>query len=191
MYHYECDYCGARINVQNVPYVTAAITFITGNQDRLGNPEKLVEPTRFFHAHSTRGLEECDRLGIEVNAEKLGDCCYTRALKQLEGVPVTDPGKGLEWRLVPAESEQKRAASGKSHVVQVAVDADLTDFLETLATPHRTRTRRALGRAGIHTLDEVAARSDDELMALEGIGGTLRCKLRAFIAAREKAQVTA
>jgi hypothetical protein len=64
-------------------------------------------------------------------------------------------------------------------------------FLATLAASHRMRMARALKRAGIDTLDEAAVLSDDELMALEGIGWGLRCRLRTFTAAREKAQVTA
>jgi hypothetical protein len=194
MYRYQCDYCGEQIAVERgTPYIEARIQFITGNADRLGKPEMLLEPSRFFHAHSVRGLEECDRLGIEVNAEELGDCCYTRALRQLEGVPVTDPGAGLEWRLMPAgeTAQEPRHAGTTPPSRSVPPDADMAAFLATLAKAHRTRTQNALRRAGLHTLEQAAAASDDELMRAPGIGWTLRCKLRAFVAAREKSKATA
>lgn len=60
-----------------------------------------TEPTRFFHATKLRNLDEMDRLGI-VLKEDLGDCCYTRALRAIEGIaPDTPPDMGLEWRLMP------------------------------------------------------------------------------------------
>jgi hypothetical protein len=199
MYHYECDYCGGRINAGDVPYVRARIAFITGNQDRFGEQEELIEPTRFFHAHSVRGLEECDRLGIEVNAEKLGDCCYTRALKQLEGVPVTDPGVGMEWRLLPVGHEGREDREARLNGEPIWDKAHKHPWpreeFSFLRSPARVFPGD-LRSLGIETFGDLrGAIESGELRQVRGIGQKtfelFKRETEAFLAAREKAQVTA
>lgn len=50
-------------------------------------------------------------------------------------------------------------------------------FLSTLVAP----ARRALEREGIHTLADLAARSEADLLALHGVGPTTLPKLRAAL----------
>jgi hypothetical protein len=101
MFHYQCDWCGERINAHRDQYVKASIEIVTHETDRLGREETETEPTRFFHVAPLRSSEEWNRLGLEVRSEEIGDCCYTRALKAIEGRDFDAPDAGMEWRLVP------------------------------------------------------------------------------------------
>ena len=80
-----------------------------------------------------------------------------------------------------------RIYNGEPAPVQaVAADADLDSFLATLKPSQRTTLRDRLSRQGIVSLDQLAAMSDDEMMALEGVAWKLRCKIRDFITARDE-----
>jgi hypothetical protein len=186
MYYYQCDWCGGQIDTQQ-PYAKANIKIVSASRDRLGRREETVEPTRFFHANPLRSLDEWDRLGIEVKDEGLSDCCYTRALNQIEGEPDSGtPDMGMEWRLVPVDApvgETRAAPTSKP----VPADADLGDFLATLAPSPRHALSRTLERAGVDTLEGLEALTVDDLMEMPGIGWTTVKKIRAFIAARGEA----
>jgi hypothetical protein len=101
MYHYQCDWCGEQIRVSSEPYVRANIALVTNQTDYRGKREEEAEPSRFFHVTPRRSRDEWDRLGLEVKNEAISDCCYTRALRAIEGSGWEEPDAGLEWRLVP------------------------------------------------------------------------------------------
>lgn len=107
MYHYECDWCHERIDVHRKPYVKVSIDVIGTTTDYRGKREAQVEPARFFHAAPLRSRDEWDRLGLglEVKDETLSDCCYTRALRAIEGDDFSAPDAGFEWQLVPVGSK--------------------------------------------------------------------------------------
>jgi len=101
MYHYQCDWCGEQIRVASEQHVRANIALVTDQTDYRGKREEEAEPSRFFHVTPRRSRDEWDRLGLEVRNEEIGDCCYTRALRAIEGSGWEEPDAGLEWRLVP------------------------------------------------------------------------------------------
>lgn len=191
MYHYECDWCGEPIKVEKEPFVKASITLVTTKRrDYSSKREEYAEPTRFFHAHDLRSVDEFDRLGIEVKHESLGDCCYTRALRQIEGVaPDTPPDMGLEWRLVPINEPQGEAAARDSvNRLSTGPDAELEDFLATLSPSWKTRIGNALQRAKVSTLDQLALLSPSEITRISEMGfGTFQ-RLMVFIEERERAR---
>lgn len=185
MYHCECDWCRERIDTDKQQYVRASIKMVTGKSDSLGRPDDETEPTRFFHVTPLRSRDEWDRLGIEVRSNEIGDCCYTRALRAIEGGDFEAPDAGLEWRLMPVDGGGER---GTTRQPRVAADADLEAFFATLAPSPRHRLWGRFDRQGISTLEQLDAMTDDELLALEGVAWVTRCKIRAFIAARNEAR---
>jgi hypothetical protein len=185
MYHYQCDWCGESIDVK-LPYVRAAIEVVTTARSRLGEREKVIEPTRFFHAHDLRGVEEFDRLGIEVKDQNLGDCCYTRALRQIEGVgPDTLPDMGLEWRLVPVGAEIASPSPRRSRKQPPPdgpwnPDAVISRFVLGLSP----KVKHAVRRARINTVEQIEGMSDEEILRLDGIGYGTLCKMRELVDAQ-------
>jgi Helix-hairpin-helix domain len=161
----ECDWCREAI-ATGESYVTLAI-------DGKINREDVSGPARVF----------CGGRG-----GKNEQSCGSRLLALLNGNPGGRVDMGMEWQLVEVsgalESDQRHRHSTPR---PVSADADLAEFLATISDGHQTRTRNALAKAGLATLDEIAAMSDDDLMAINGIGWTLRTKMRHFIAAREAA----
>jgi hypothetical protein len=197
MYHFACDWCGEQIKTQREPYVETSIQLISLGTDRLGKREQHMGPTRFFHARDLQSVDELDRLGIEVKHEEIGDCCYTRALKQLEGVPVTDPGAGLEWRLVPVEGDEK-LAGGPVRVKGKLVERD--DELEAFCKWHTARApgqrialRRALDAGNIETFQLLTELTDQDLRSLPGIGPRIVAAIREYehIVAEDRRKVEA
>jgi hypothetical protein len=195
MYHYQCDWCGKRINEVSEQYVRANIRIVTTEVERFsGKRIDEVEPTRFFHVTPLRTRSEWDRLGldIEVGSDKLGDCCYTRALRAIEGGDFDEPDAGLEWRLVPVGARildtpsRPRVPGGAPGCPDgVWADPGLAEFLGTLAPSPRHKMARALAEGGIETLGLVEELDDEELLALDGMGAITLAKLRSFIAARQ------
>jgi hypothetical protein len=189
----ECDWCGEEIDTRRDQYVKARISVITGELDHLRRPVEEAEPTRFFHVTPRRSRDEWDRLGLEVRSEAIGDCCYTRALRAIEGRGFDEPDAGMEWRLMPITARPERASYGRqgsriAPAEPVDADADLAAFLNTLVPPHGERLGHALAGEGITELDQLEAMSDGDLLLLKGVGLTLLRKLRAFLAARAEAR---
>jgi hypothetical protein len=196
MYHYQCDWCGKQINTERKQYVKASISIVTLEKDRI-REERVAqaEPTRFFHVTPLRSKDEWDRLGldIEVGSDDLGDCCYTRALRAIEGHDFDEPDAGLEWRLMPIDGAdepvtQERSGSRRPPAQPVDADADLEAFYFTLAPSQRHKLWGQFEAQGISDLDQLSAMSDDELIALDGVAWLTRCKIREFIAARDEAR---
>jgi hypothetical protein len=113
MFHTVCDWCRKSIKTGTEPYVRALIEIRTLERDRLNKRVDETEPTRFFHCAPLRSRGEWDRLGldIEVRSDELGDCCYTRALRAIEGGDFDAPDAGFEWRLLPVGARDDLDAS--------------------------------------------------------------------------------
>jgi hypothetical protein len=183
MYRTECDWCHNQIHTSREQYVEVSIEVVTHETDHLQRPKNEQEPTRFFHVAPRRSCDEWDRLGLEVRSEDIGDCCYTRALRAIEGTDFDEPDAGFEWRLVPLVDGPLPAQAGDPRG-RAGLDDDLHAFLQTLAPSPRFKLRHALADAGITTLTLASELTDDELLAVNGIGPTLVRKLRAFVAQR-------
>jgi hypothetical protein len=167
----ECDWCREPITTGE-SYMTLAIDGKINGEDASG-------PARVFCGGRGRKGEES---------------CGSRLLALLNGNPGGRVDMGMEWQLVDvgvvAESGDGRHHSSTPAPRPVSTDADLAEFFATISSSHQARTRNVLARAGLTTLDGIAATSDDDLMAVDGIGWILRTKLRRFIAARDAARET-
>jgi hypothetical protein len=160
----ECDWCRNPIEA-GTTYVTVAIE---GKIDR----EDVGGPARVFCG----GAAGCAR----------------RLLTLLDGNPQGRVDMGLEWQLVPAGGAENDSHGNRTPAPRpVAADADLAEFLETLAPSPKAALRRAFHSAGVATLDQAAGMTDDELMEIRGIGWPTRTRLRRFIDARDAARAGA
>lgn len=127
MYHHACDWCGERINTTREQYVELAVEIVTLETERIREQRvRETEPTRFFHVTPLRSRDEWDRLGldIEVRSDDLGDCCYTRALRAIEGNGFDEPDAGLEWRLVPVGATVSEPSAGEAEPCDKGVLAE-------------------------------------------------------------------
>jgi hypothetical protein len=199
-YYVTCNWCGESIghdeDCATVPVEIKRRNKSRGILDR--EWAKEVRPTLHFHVSE---LEDRDRMGLSAELNDEPDCCYMRAMAVVKGRGTETPDMGMEWRLVPVDDDvsttvdtASTVAGAKGHgnrtpaPVQVQADADLDALLATLAPSPRAALDRAFRRADISTLEQIEAMSDDDLMAINGIGWTTRCKIRTFLADRAAAR---
>lgn len=186
-----CDWCGAHIpNEADCAKLPITIQRRRSNalDARLAEETK---PTLFFCVDpGTR--EARSRMGLEQRFESPGGC-FERAMRAITGTRTETPDMGMEWQLVPIGTTAATQQHGRRHgnrapaAGPVAADADLAAYLNTLAPSPAASLRRALLGKGISTLDQIEAMSDDDLMAIKGVGWRTRCKVRAFLAERAAA----
>ena len=109
---------------------------------------------------------------------------------------MSDPGLGMEWRLV-AIGEGEPAPRPKSVRAPGVPPPPATDPSEIVAFAGHARDARAsrrclrdlpakrrklLPRAGIVSLDQVAAMTDEQLVAIDGVGHGMVRRLREALA---------
>jgi hypothetical protein len=194
-YIITCDWCGKHIGNEtdcaSLP-VTVKRHGSGSRRPNLGAGRDWGQetlPTLFFCV-SSDGRDARDRMGLAAPRESPGGC-FERAMDAIRGTPTETPDMGMEWRLVAvgaADTDGRAHGNRPPAPVPVAADADLAAYLDTLAPSARACLVRALHGAGISTLEQIEAASDDDLMAINGISWNTRCKLRAFQAERAAAR---
>jgi DNA-binding XRE family transcriptional regulator len=187
-YWTECDWCGKSLVDEDRAEMRVTIYRTKGRTELQAAWAKEVKVTRHFCvAPKDRDLDEAghDRMGLTPD-EAVEKSCYDRAIEVLTGTPTDDPGKGYEWRLMPVAptTEKVSPAIAPSSVHDATPLPEVVDLPDASAgRRHRTargtslseagltpRARHALVRADIVTLEEVAERTEAELMALNGVG---------------------
>ncbi len=183
-YRTHCDWCGTHLaheDDQAVMPVTVYHRRGKGALDAKWAEETGV--TRHFCAHARD--EDLTEAGRQAS-------CYERAIAAVRGTPLSDPGMGMEWRMMPVAGEQPDVSAVVASKVP-APGAELDDpvaFAETHVTRelHDVILRRlpaskryVLPRCGIVSLDQVAVMSDDELLAIDGIGHRTLMLLREAV----------
>jgi DNA-binding transcriptional regulator YiaG len=183
-YWTECDWCGRCLEGEDHAEMRVTIHRTKGRTELQAAWAKEVKQTRHFCV-MPKDVElddsGSDRMGM-APTESGQKSCYNRAIDAMTGSPITDPGKGYEWRLVSVEEEHverppartlasrfgspEECAAPDSVAIRQRAAAG-TFISEAGITP---RARHALIGADIVTLEEVAGRSEHELLALEGVG---------------------
>jgi hypothetical protein len=188
-YRTHCDWCGEHL----------------AHED-----DQAVMPVTIYHRRGKGALDAkwAEETGItrhfcarpKGEAADKRDRCYERAVAAVKGTPVSDPGLGMEWRIVPVvegDLAPARATSARAPGVPAPPAADPSQIVE-FADTHVTRElhdaivdrlpakrQRVLPQAGIVSLDQVAAMSDEQLLAIEGIGRGTLGKLREAVESRD------
>jgi hypothetical protein len=123
--------------------------------------------------------------------------CYDRAIAAITGEKLTDPGLGMEWRLMPVDREPgpAEAAKPKSNSPDYTPPQnpdELTLFGGKMITRELAQVLRQLrpGQkfilpdAGIVSLEQVARMSDADLLGMYGVGRKMVGELRDAIRRR-------
>lgn len=192
-FHINCDWCGASLYKKDM-----AVIEVTIKRRRSNDHERILaqetRPTRHFCVNDEVNY---DRLGLPSDEDDLGSC-YERAIATITGERTQPPNLGLEWRLMPvdeprtprstirraaADAQREERAAHADHVFESVEPALRRVIAERLPAARKF----VLPRAGITTLDQVAAMSDEELLAIRGVGLGILRELRAAVAERENA----
>ena len=184
----SCDWCGADLYSRD--YAELIVTVKrrrTGILDAKWAQE--ARPTLHFCVGAELDREGRNRMGLP-DEEDAGDGCFERAVRAVRGTRTATPDMGLKWRLPPVGVKVEDRRPSAAPPAPVAPDADLASFLAPLAPQPRAALKRALRAAGVATLDQLDAMTDDELMDMPGVGWTTRTKIRDFLARRTAAQET-
>jgi hypothetical protein len=190
-YRTHCDWCGEHLSYEDDQAIMPVTIYHRRGKGALDAKwAEEVGVTRHFCAAPK--AEDGRRQGS-------GNKCYDRAIAAIKGTVVGDPGMGMEWRLVPVGGEEEPVAAAEGDAAPVATPptgdpADVVVFddvrvtrelHEVLTTRLPPKRRGALPKAGVVSLDQVAVMSDDELLAIDGIGrGSVR-RLREAVADRD------
>lgn len=194
-----CDWCGEHLRYdddQAVMQVTVKHRRGKGTLDSKWAEE--TKPTLHFCAAAKEDTDRGgrNRMGLEPN-EQL-DCCYERATAAINGTKLRDPGMGLEWRLIQVEVDEDKnsspAATPKVPAPRRPMDPDsmvrfggkniTAELHEFIVLRAASAYKYALPRAGIVSLEQVAAMSEDDLLDLPGVGRGMVKALREWVTAR-------
>jgi len=190
-YRTHCDWCGTHLayeDDQAVMPVTIYHRRGKGALDAKWAEEVVV--TRHFCARP--------KAGGDAPADQR-ERCYDRAIAAIKGTPVSDPGLGMEWRLVPlgegepgpppkatrAPGVPSPPATDPSQIVAFEGTHVTRELEELIMRRLPAKRHRVLPRAGIQSLDQVAAMTDEQLLAIDGIGNGTLARLREAVLARD------
>jgi hypothetical protein len=190
-YRTHCDWCGTHLAYEDDQAIMPATVYHRRGKGALDAKwAEEVSITRHF----------CARPKVDANgAADDRDRCYDRSIAAIKGTPVSDPGLGMEWRLVgigdgasaPGPKSDRAPgvppppATDPSEIVAFAGTHVTRELHEAVLRELPAKRRRVLPRAGIVSLDQAAAMTDEQLLAIDGIGRGLVRRLRAEIVARD------
>ena len=165
----ECDWCRQAI--------AAGTSYITVEVDGKISGKSVSAPARVYCGFG-------------------GDSCARRLLGVLEGNPIGRADMGFEWQLVSIVAPEAPATEPAANVPAprapidpnesvrfggADITAELHEFIRSRVAPSY---KFALPRAGIVSIEQAAAMSDYELLALKGVGGGMVMALREWIIER-------
>jgi hypothetical protein len=184
----ECDWCGETLHDKD-----HAVLLVTVKRQRSGVLEgkwaEEVRPTR----HLCVGQElDFNRLGLPDGIQDDTGSCYQRAIAAMCGLETDQPNLGMEWRLVPVDEpwpSKKVMRASVSEARRLAqrdrLDQVSPDLARIILARLPVARKYALPNAGITTVAQVAEMTDDELLALPGIGWGILRQLREALAELE------
>jgi len=181
-YKIHCDWCGERLRYEDDQAVMPVT--IHHRRGRGTHDAKWAEETKITRHFCAAGQDTDldrhgrNRMGLVPDPTDL-DSCYERAMATITGTELSDPGAGLEWRLVRADGGDSPKVSEPSSTPAGPIEGNLAAVLALLP---RNGTASAVRRAGITSLEQVAEMSDLDLCELPGIGPRIVHLLRRAIA---------
>jgi hypothetical protein len=195
-YRTHCDWCGGHLAYEEDRAVMPVTIY---HRKSRGLPEaKWIEETCVMRHFCVvpKGDDGDGRGRAELAAAGCPDTCYDRAIAAITGTKLSDPGMGMEWRMMSVDGgEQRPAIEGAPAAPVPALDPDEIVSLDGARVTRELRDviverlppkgRRALPRAGIASLDQVAAMTDDQLLAIDGVGRRALQALRQAVGDRD------
>lgn len=188
-YRIHCNWCG-----ENLYKVDKAVLGVTIERRRANALEakwaEETKPTMHFCVSPEPDRKAYNRMGLEPD-EHAGESCFDKAVSMIEGRELAEPDMGFEWQLVSVDSDPKTDAAtqpgrerpGSRGANYKPLEPDLRACVHSSLS---SSCWFALPRAGISTFAQVEAMTDDELLAVSGVGhGTVKV-LRAAIAERSE-----
>lgn len=166
-YRTHCDWCGEYLAPEDDQAVMpVTIQHRRGNGTLDAKWAEETKPTRHFCAspREERDRNGRNRMGI-MAGDSASDSCYDRALAAIRGTESTTPDMGMEWRLVEVGNQKDRERVTKK------LDAERLACAYWLAGVNRlgSRAMRSLVDAYVDA-DRAADMTDEELLALDGVG---------------------
>lgn len=181
-YWIECDWCRRHLSSTSDDYATLDVKIY-----RVGSA--LGETRQKRHLCVTP-QDDRNRMGLVNDTdcpEEDRSSCYGKALAAITGTRLAPPDLGMRWVLAPDPDAPATAAPVDDAPSRSGSPPVLDPRLRAFMNRVGPRSRLALPRAGIHSLEQAERMSDDELLLLPGVGiGTVRA-LREF-GVREEAR---
>lgn len=209
-YRVHCDWCGVRLAREDDQTEMSITTKHRGGKSHLeARWSEEVEVTRHFCASPKEDTDRGGRDRAGLVPEREFDSCYHRAIAAITGTEVSDPGMGMEWRLVPVEDAQAQVKAAVSEpkakkapvpapppadpqaLVMFGGEEITAELRHVIAERIAPSCKFVLPRMGIVSLDQVAAMSDEDLLALDGVGPRMVEALRDALADRPGQRGTA
>ncbi|MEY2441194.1 MAG: hypothetical protein QOJ46_620 [bacterium] len=190
-YRTHCDWCGSHLAYEDDQAVMPVTIYHRRGKGALDAKwAEEVTVTRHFCARpKASGDAPVDQR----------ERCYDKAIAAIKGTVVSDPGLGMEWRIVPIDEGGPAPAPRLARAVGVPAPpttdpskivafkgAYVTRELHEVMVQRLPAKRRGvLPGAGIQSLDQVAAMTDEQLLAIDGIGKGTLARLREAVLARD------
>ena len=181
-YRTHCDWCGTHLAFEADQAVMPVTIYHRRGKGALD--AKWAEETGVTRHFCAPGK------GEDLTDRDRSQSCYERAVGAVKGTPLSDPGFGMEWRMMPIADEPpakvakpKVPAPSTDLVDPVELDgAQVTRELHDVIVQQLPgRKRSVLPGCGIVSLDQVASMTDAELLAIDGIGRRTLVLLRAAV----------
>lgn len=177
-YRVHCNWCGTALYKAEHATLTVRIERRGDTRLRTAWAEE-GRPTLHFCVASKL---DTNRMGLEEWEDDDGDSCFTRALAFIDGRGTETPDMGMEWRLVPIGTPVEETPQFRRGGPQTPTSPELREILHALVP----KCQYALPRAGISTIEQVEAMTDEELLSLPEVGHYTVRKLREAIAAKRE-----
>jgi hypothetical protein len=114
-YHVECDWCGQWLAYADDQAQMCVTIYHRKGRSRLeGQWSEETKQTRHFCASPKEDTDHTGSNRMGLIPEDGFDSCYDRAIAAMTRVELTDPGMGLEWRLVQVGEKSKIDAPSTS-----------------------------------------------------------------------------
>lgn len=161
-YWRQCDWCGKHLD-QDDDHAEMPVTIHhPGGRSRLdARWAEETKPTRFFCAAPRPDTDRDgrDRAGLVPDTPEFTSC-YDRAIAAITGTKLSDPGMGLEWRLVAVGEHREPTPRRRPGDGETIAELEIG-----------VRAYNALLRAGIGTVGQLRALVDEgELWTVRGLG---------------------
>jgi hypothetical protein len=195
-YRTHCDWCGGHLAYEEDRAVMPVTIY--HRRDR-GSPEaKWIEETCVMRHFCVSPKGGDGRSRAELAAAGRPDTCYDLAIAAITGTKLSDPGMGMQWRVMPVDDDEQRLptieegvtpavpapAIDLNEIVSLGGEQVTRELREVIVERLPPKDRHVLPRAGIASLDQVAAMTDDQLLAIDGVGRRILKALRQAVSER-------